>query len=533
MPPTKTYGSLNPLLNIPTAPKTTPTSGVPVTQPIQPTYKAPTKTAQSIVTNPYDALMTQAKNIQSQIPTATGMSTPATVYGADLNSYNASDPYDTELGNQTKNAEVTANQTVSPERIYRDKLKLYQKEIDAVNQLYAQKINTENIAGQGRLGSGRAIQARSGLLGSDFGSAQNDTIGQYNSDIVSGLQGEQNTMIQSILGKARKDATEEAAAKTLAKSEGAASYLKFLGEQSTRKAAKFEDFLATLGDTDLSKINPTNLAEVAKSYGVSVDTLKTKVKEAKDATATAAKEADLKNRKGEADIAKIEADIASGKLITMSEGNKLFNTETGEVVAYNPKTYAPKAQTGGVGSGIYGQLDYRTANAVIAQGNKFAESPIVKTYNNFISAGNLISGVSPNSKNPADHQAIIYNFAKALDPDSVVREGEYATIQKYSQNIASKYKGQINQAVNGNGFLSPEAIKSIQAATANRVKAYTPQYTNFKTQTAQRINSIAGADVANQVLLDFESGYTDPTSLGVNEPSGDPEYDAYLQSIGQ
>lgn len=529
MPPTKTYGSLNPLLNKPTVP----TWNTPVQGPVKPVaVRTPVAPVATPIPNQYDALMTQAKNIQAQIPTATGLDTPTATYGSNLNSYNPTDAYDVALANEAKRNQTLASGTVNEEDIYRGKLKQYQKEIDAVNQLYREKLRVEGIAGQGRLGSGRAIQARSGILGSDFASAQNDTIGQNNSDILSGIQGENALAIQTILGTARKDASEEATAKRAAKEAGSANYLKFLGEQATRRAGKFDGFLATLGETDLSKVSPTNLAEVAKSYGISVDELKTKAKALKDASTASAQSSDLKNRKSEADIAKINADITSGKLVSVGEGNKLYNTETGEVVAYNPKTYAPEDPTTPLGGGIYSQLDYRTANAVIAQGNKFAESPIVKTYNNLISAANLINGVDAKSKNSADHQAIIYNFAKALDPDSVVREGEYATIQKYSQNLASKYKGQINQAINGNGFLSESAIKAIQGATNNRVQSYTPQYTNIKTQTAQRINNLAGADVANDVLLDFEGGYTDPSALNTAQPTGDTEYDSYLKAIG-
>jgi len=162
----------------------------------------------------------------------------------------------------------------------------------------------------------------------------------------------------------------------------------------------------------------------------------------------------------------------------------------------------------GTGGGLYDQLDYRTANAVISQGNSFGTSDIVKKYNNIVAASNLIAGVDPYTKNPAEHQAVIYNFAKALDPDSVVREGEYATVKKYSQSLIEKYGGEIEQAIAGTGFLSPKAIKAIQEATDNRIKAYEPQYNNLKKQTADRINSIAGKDIADMVLLDYEQGYT-------------------------
>lgn len=35
-----------------------------------------------------------------------------------------------------------------------------------------------------------------------------------------------------------------------------------------------------------------------------------------------------------------------------------------------------------------------------------------------------------------DDQALIYTFAKVMDPNSVVRESEYDTVQRFSQSLA-------------------------------------------------------------------------------------------------
>ena len=46
-------------------------------------------------------------------------------------------------------------------------------------------------------------------------------------------------------------------------------------------------------------------------------------------------------------------------------------------------------------------------------------------------------------------QGIISDYAKALDPDSVVREGEYATVARYAQNLGEKVLSEIKQAFSG------------------------------------------------------------------------------------
>lgn len=203
-------------------------------------------------------------------------------------------------------------------------------------------------------------------------------------------------------------------------------------------------------------------------------------------------------------IAQAQSDLADAQYKAQMLAETIRSNKASEGIA------AQKASGSGAGGGggIYDQLDYRTANAVIAQGNQFGTSDVVKKYNNIVAASNLIRGVDPFTKNPAEHQAVIYNFAKALDPESVVREGEYATVKKYSQSLINKYGGEIRQAIAGKGFLSAGAIKAIQEATDNRIKAYEPQYTNLKNQTANRINALAGQNIADMVLLDYEQGYS-------------------------
>jgi len=156
--------------------------------------------------------------------------------------------------------------------------------------------------------------------------------------------------------------------------------------------------------------------------------------------------------------------------------------------------------------GIYDVLDFRTANAVISQAEKFNTSDIVKRLNASQQAFNAVQNIDPATQNPADHQALIYDFAKALDPESVVREGEYETIKKYSQNIINKYKGEVENAINGTGFLSQEAIANIKSTIETRYQSQLKQYRNKAAETARVIDTIAGKPVAQMVIQDYEGG---------------------------
>ena len=171
---------------------------------------------------------------------------------------------------------LTESQTTPDlNKIRQDTLARYQAEIDAINASYAQKKAQERIQGQGRLGSAGAIQARRGLLGSDFGAAQTDTINQYNAELIDAIEQERLAKVSSIMSEANRYSQEEYDKKLEAKRLGAENYLKFIGESATRRqnnTAKMAAYLYQQGNYDI--LTPAELKQIADNLGVSVDTLK-------------------------------------------------------------------------------------------------------------------------------------------------------------------------------------------------------------------------------------------------------------------
>jgi len=171
---------------------------------------------------------------------------------------------------------LTESQTTPDlNKIRQDTLARYQAEIDAINSSYATKKAAERIQGQGRLGSAGAIQARRGLLGSDFGAAQTDTINQYNAELIDAIEQERLAKVSSIMSEANRFAQEEYDKKLEAKRLGAENYLKFIGESATRRrdnTAKMAAYLYQQGNYDT--LTPAELKQIADKLGVSVDTLK-------------------------------------------------------------------------------------------------------------------------------------------------------------------------------------------------------------------------------------------------------------------
>lgn len=196
----------------------------------------------------------------------------------------------------------------------------FQAEIDATNAMYADKLATAKVAGQGRLGSATAEEARGGLLGSDFGTAQTETVNQGNQSIYSSIQDEQNSAIQAILTKSRDAGTKAIADKTAARSAGLDSYVKYLQDSQTRTQTNATAAAKAIlqAHLDPTTLTPDQLNTYITNYGISKDDLSKAYAAEKpgfDAAAAAAKKAG-------------ETTVAQGAEVIGSDG---------KVIATNPK----------------------------------------------------------------------------------------------------------------------------------------------------------------------------------------------------
>ena len=216
-------------------------------------------------------------------------------------------------------------------KIRQDTLARYQAEIDAINASYAQKKAAERIQGQGRLGSAGAIQARRGLLGSDFGAAQTDTINQYNAELIDAIEQERLAKVSSIMSEANRFAQEEYDKKLEAKRLGAENYLKFIGESATRRqnnTAKMAAYLYQQGNYDT--LTPAELKQIADNLGVSVDTLKAVYADYAGQAQAAQAKAQAEAEKEALGMEKTRAEIANTKGATekdmIAKGYTYVNT---------------------------------------------------------------------------------------------------------------------------------------------------------------------------------------------------------------
>jgi len=148
--------------------------------------------------------------------------------------------------------------------------------------------------------------------------------------------------------------------------------------------------------------------------------------------------------------------------------------------------------------------------------SKFDNLPAVKNTQTMAEAANFAQGLNPNTKNPADDQALIYAFAKAMDPNSVVREGEYATVQKYAQSWAQSMGFDAARMFSNTPFLTAAARQNMKTTILQKFKAAQGQYDTIRKSYASQINKITGGADGDSWLTDYAQAF--PTD-GTGQPA--------------
>lgn len=196
---------------------------------------------------------------------------------------------------------------------------------------------------------------------------------------------------------------------------------------------------------------------------------------------------------------------------------------TGTFIQYqnedaNRKAVVAKAAVNGLPYQVTAQVDKLSSG--------FDSAPIVKNYNETqnkkLSVDSILaSGI----KGPAD-LALVFDFMKALDPTSVVRESEYDTASK-SGNIfmgwAAKFNGYLKE---GGGFLPEQVRKDFQSIINQKFNIATQQYNNLRSETARKINIKTGMKDGAEYLTDYaatlQNQQNNPLNLPVNNQSNNP-----------
>jgi hypothetical protein len=215
--------------------------------------------------------------------------------------------------------------------------------------------------------------------------------------------------------------------------------------------------------------------------------------------------------------------------ITLQDTPESARAKLGQSRIYGEQVRPPMGPGGGSSVTIpgIGTLTNTQIDNISPLVTAFRSEPIVQNYNTIAEGYEFANSISSTSKNAADHQALIYAFAKAMDPGSVVREGEYNTVQKYSQSLVKSYGKSVEQAINGTGFLSEQAINGIKQTIASRYNTAARNYGNIYNETSRRVELVGGLPqgAGTQFLNNYSGGYTvapRQTTVGPVNPGAQP-----------
>lgn len=110
---------------------------------------------------------------------------------------------------------------------------------------------------------------------------------------------------------------------------------------------------------------------------------------------------------------------------------------------------------------------------------QFNSLPIVKDYNNIVAQKITVDNIIKNGTGGPADLALVYTFMKGLDPNSVVRETEYANAAK-SGNIFAGAFAKFNGYFKENGGFLPESVQSEFKNIVNqRLISQQQQYDNL------------------------------------------------------
>lgn len=144
---------------------------------------------------------------------------------------------------------------------------------------------------------------------------------------------------------------------------------------------------------------------------------------------------------------------------------------------------AGRAPSSGGGGGLSAAQINATVNSIAGA---FDNEAIVKEYNtirrNLETYNNLGTSAT-------DDIQRVYTFAKVADPNSAVKEGEYASIEKYAQAVAQRAGLQLSRVFSPTGILTPEARTAMGLTLQTSLNASQSSYNQIQSEYQRQIDA--------------------------------------------
>lgn len=203
--------------------------------------------------------------------------------------------------------------------------------------------------------------------------------------------------------------------------------------------------------------------------------------------------------------------------ITEANGRRLLvNSQTGETIKDLGST---KNETGDSG------LSASVLSKVSTIAQQHDTNDIIKNYSTIQNKSGSMERILQSGVGGPGDLALVFEFMKALDPTSVVRESEYATASKSGNlflGVFAKFNGYLKEE---GGFLPPNVQKAFVSIMKTKLGVAQKQYDNYHNEQARKINHITGATDGDQYLtgygkVDFGNSVDTNKRVTVISPDG-------------
>ncbi|ABE61210.1 hypothetical protein Nham_0314 [Nitrobacter hamburgensis X14] len=418
-----------------------------------------------------------------------------------------------------------------------------QGSIDAINKVYDDQVNANNVVGQERLAQDNAISVLSGLTGSTEAGRTRGAVLDKNDKETQAINNERLLKLQSLYSQISQQAIDQAQQQREDATKSANDIVTRRKDAQAQTLDTLKSIAAGgLVDFDSFKSSPQN----AQVYQHALDAVGGSEQALRGLFAVNRPQDQLvgtPTRVGDhfiqayqnpitGKVSYDKVEVPGGLPAQYNNFQKIGDSIVAIPDGWDGDTSKLKVIAGGSSDGssgapgdnpqLYAGLSTKTATAVRAQVAAFKTEPLVQNFGIIQEGRNFAGSLSNTTKNPADDQGLIYALAKALDPGSVVREGEYATAQKYSQSWINAYGKGVSQAIMGTGFLSEQARRNIKDTIEARYKASLQSYTHLEGQYQTGINNLTGRDDGAKFVRDYQTSSdssggsdSDPLGLGI------------------
>ena len=416
-----------------------------------------------------------------------------------------------------------------------------QSQLDGIRQKYSSQVATEQAAGAEDMARQRSMNLRAGLGGSDFGIANKAEVRNKTNANVRAIQANQDIELGNVLNSIEQMAQSRVQQEQQAIQQGFADtmqYQQYSQQQQAQNRAQAVESISQLGKAglDIATIkqrDPQLYENLTQASGMGQVELEAVLNNSKPPAAKIDYQTIVRGGKimmfgvdpstGTMKMLEQEVDMPDNyKTLQADDGTILgipenWDGDTSKIVSVGNYRKPFASEMGGGGNGsmsndvstqLYAGLSSPTATAVRGKVTKFSSEPIVQNFATIQEGYNFATSIPDTTVNPADDQALIYSLAKALDPGSVVREGEYATAQKYSQSWINAYGKGVEQALVGTGFLSEQARKNIKQTIEQKYTASKKSYDNLYNNYEKSINSLTGRGDGASFLVDYATANT-------------------------